>query len=389
MPKDRVILHADMDAFYAAVEQRERPELKGRPVIVGGLGNRGVVSAASYEAREYGVHSAMPVSTARRLCPGGVYLPPQMALYAEASGQVFSIFREFSPLVEPLSLDEAFIDVTGSRALFGDGPTIAQEIRGRVLAATKLVVSVGVASSKYVAKVASDLDKPDGLVVVPPGEEKSFLAPLAIKRLWGAGKVTQKRLAAAGLKTIGDIQARSVEDLMRIVGESAGAQFHRLAVGDDHRAVQPGRDAKSISHEITFSIDLIEDDACREVLLQLSDNVGRRLRSAGLAGRVVKLKLRYRDFTTVSRQRRLPRAIDDDPTIYDVARQLFEESRENGRPVRLLGVGVFDFAEEGAVEQLDLFNEPDPRTNRLMNTMDRIRDRFGSRSIGRGTRRPH
>ncbi len=382
----RTILHADMDAFYAAIEQRDDPALRGRPVIVGGIGRRGVVSTASYEAREFGVHSAMPGAEAHRRCPDGVFVPPRMDVYAAVSSQVFRVFEQVTPLVEPLSLDEAFLDVTGSRALFGDGRAIAEKIKREVRDVTGLCVSIGVAANKYVAKVASDLDKPDGLVVVEPGREVEFLAPLPTKRLWGAGKVMQRKLHGLGLDTIGDVQALTPERLVELLGEHAGQHFWNLAHALDDRHVVAERGPKSVSHECTFEHDLESVDQCHAILLDLCERVGRRLRRAGLRGRVVKLKLRFPPFETLSRQKTFDDATDDDLRIYRAAVELFDNAH-GGRPVRLLGVGVAQFADESAPVQQDLFAKPEPdkKSADVLRAMDAIRDRFGEGSIRHGS----
>ena len=384
--RPRCILHADMDAFYAAVEQRDDPSLRGKPVIVGGQGRRGVVATASYEARKFGVHSAMPGSRARALCPDGIFVRPRMEVYAEVSAQIRAIFEHFSPLVEPLSLDEAFLDVTGSQSLFGDGAEIAALLRAEVREQTALTVSVGVASSKYVAKVASDLRKPDGLVVVEPGGERAFLAPLPVGRLWGAGRVTQERLREVGLTTIGEIQALSREQLVDWLGEATGAHFHDLAHGRDPRRVEPDRGAKSLSHETTFDVDVADDDELHRVLLGLSEGVGRRLRRHGLRGWVVRLKLRYPPFETHSRQRKLPSPTDDDLVVYRTARELFASIRPPGKPVRLLGVAVADLTDDQIPHQGALFGAPPEgeKSHKILRALDAIRDRFGDDAIGHG-----
>jgi DNA polymerase-4 len=281
----RTILHADLDAFYASVEQRDRPELRGKPVIVGSDGPRGVVATCSYEARKFGVHSALPGSIARRRCPQGIFVPPRMRVYVEIARQVRAIFESVTPLVEPLSLDEAFLDVTGSARLFGGGVSIAKKIRADVLAQTQLTISIGVASNKYCAKVASDLDKPDGLTIVPRGGEAEFLAPLPIRRLWGAGPKTQERLESLGLHTIGEVATCEEKRLRRVLGEEGTAHFKRLALGLDDRSVAPSQAPKSISHEQTFGHDLEGDDAAHAVLLALSESVGMRARAQGLQAR--------------------------------------------------------------------------------------------------------
>jgi DNA polymerase IV len=380
----RQILHADMDAFYASIEQRDDPGLRGKPVIVGGEGRRGVVATASYEARRFGVRSAMPGSRARKLCPAGIFVTPRMDVYAAVSEQVLAIFERYTPLVEPLSLDEAFLDVTGSRALFGDGAAIAARIRADVREGTRLTVSVGVATSKYVAKVASDLRKPDGLVVVPAGEERSFLAPLPVGRLWGAGPVTQKRLMELGIGTIGDVQRLSRAELVAAVGEAAAEHYHALALGLDPREVETAREAKSLSHETTFRDDVAGDEELRRVLLELAEAVGRRLRRHGIRGEVVRLKLRYPPFETHTRQRKLEAPTDDDMVIYRTAKALLGEARPSSRPVRLIGVGVADLTSGPQPRQALLFDEPraKERSRSLLRAMDAIRDRFGDDAIG-------
>ena len=382
MPGVATILHADMDAFYAAVEQRDQPALRGQPVIVGGLGRRGVVSTCSYEARAFGVHSAQPTAVARRLCPHGVFLTTRMEHYVGVSRQVRAIFDRYTDLVEPLSLDEAFLDVSGSLRLFGEGPEIAADLRARVLAATGLTVSVGVASCKYVAKVASDLEKPDGLTVVPRGQEAAFLAALPVARLWGAGSVTQKRFQDLGWNTIGDLQRQGEAALVSLLGPNAGRHYHALAHGLDERSVVPGREAKSISREVTFAEDVVDTQILHGVLLEHAEDVGRRLRKAGLAGRVVRLKLRYPPFETHTRQVALSSATQDDALIFRTGRDLLEAVRKAREPVRLLGLGVADMQPEGAVSQGELFAET-PTGDEVNQTLDAIRDRFGAGSAHR------
>ncbi|MBM3972799.1 MAG: DNA polymerase IV [Planctomycetes bacterium] len=382
----RTILHADMDAFYAAIEQRDHPEWRGKPVIVGGAGPRQVVSTASYEARTFGVRSAMPGVRAKQLCPHGIFVAPRMDAYEAVSAQVRAVFDRYTDLVEPLSLDEAFLDVTGSRALFGDGPTIAARIKAEVLSATQLTVSVGVASSKYVAKVASDLDKPDGLVVVAPGDERAFLAPLPVARLWGVGPALQQQLERAGLRTIGDVQSRSERDLVAAFGARLGEHLHVLANGLDARPVESERDAKSLGHELTFAEDLTTADEVHGVLLQLAEMVGRRLRRQGVRGGVVRLKLRYGDFTTFTRQRTVP-ATDDDLVIAGVARELLAESWDRARGVRLLGVIAASLAPAGAPAQRTLFDGDPRKRGSLLQAMDAIRDRHGDEAVRRAGER--
>lgn len=383
----RTILHADMDAFYAAVEQRDHPEYRGKPVIVGGVGKRGVVSTASYEARSFGVHSAQPGSLARSLCPDGIFVQPRMAVYVDVSRQIRSIFDSITPLVEPLSLDEAFLDVTGSRLLFGDGRTIAERVRRRVFEETQLTISIGVAATKYVAKVASDLDKPDGLVVVEAGNERTFLRPLPVSRLWGAGKKTQARLQDRGIRTIGDIQDVGETSLIAMLGERMGKHFWELAHGRDARAVVSDRGAKSISHETTFAEDLVGRDAASAVLLQLAEGVGSRLRAAGLVARTIKLKLRYPPFETVMRQRSVEIPTDDDRVLHRTALDLLDEAGASDRSIRLLGVGTAQLEPaDRRARQSGLFDPgpPQKKSSAALRAMDAIRKRFGDDAIGHG-----
>jgi DNA polymerase-4 len=379
-----VILHADMDEFYAAIEQRDRPELRGRPVIVGGDGPRQVVCTASYEAREYGVHSALPGTVARHRCPQGIFVAPRMEHYARESAAIFELFKRYTPLVEPLSLDEAFLDVTGSQALFGTGEEIAGKLKRDVAENTGLCVSVGVAACKFVAKVASDLDKPDGLVVVAEGGESAFLAPLPVSRLWGAGPAVQQRCRGLGLETIGDMQGLEQAELQRAFGSAAGGHFHRLCRGLDPREVVPDREARSVSHEQTFAEDLQTWDACRSVLLKQSEQVGRRLRRGGLRAWTVRLKARYPDFTTFSRQSRLTVPVDDDLAIYRTADQLLAGLWTGVPGIRLLGVGVADLVSAGGQRQIGLFESDTGKSAKLLKAMDSIRDRFGDDAIRHG-----
>jgi len=383
----RTILHADMDAFYAAIEQRDRPELRGKPVIIGGAGPRQVVSTCSYEARVFGVHSAMPGVRARQLCPQGIFVTPRMDTYAAVAEQIHAVFARFTDLVEPLSLDEAFLDVTGSRALFGDGPEIAARIKREVHEETGLVVSVGVATSKYIAKVASDLKKPDALVVVPSGGERAFLAPLPVSRLWGIGKKSQPRLERAGLRTIGDVQQKGREELVLAFGDNLGEHLFVLANGLDVREVVPERAAKSIGHEMTFVEDLTDRDDVRAVLLQLCEMVGRRLRRAGVKATVLRLKLRHPDFTTLQRQRKVSPTADD-LAIYQVGCELLDACWP-GRPgVRLLGISAASLTSGEVPVQGGLFAGSGPgnpgKRDKLLEAMDAIRDRHGEDAVRHG-----
>ncbi len=390
----RTILHLDLDAFYASVEQLDDPSLRGRPVIVGGPSNRGVVCAASYEARRFGVRSAMPTSQARRLCPEGVFLHPRFGRYGELSDRVFGVYRRYTPLVEPLSLDEAFLDVTASRALHGDGPSIAARIKREVRSETGLAVSAGVAEVKLAAKIATDLGKPDGLVVVPAGGVAAFLAPLPVGRLWGVGGVTEAALRRIGVATIGDLARLPESAVGAALGADRARGLRALARGEDDREVVPDEAARSVGGEETFEQDLVGEAALARALLLQAGRVGRRLRSAGLRGRIVTLKVKYADFTQVTRRVTLPAATDDDRLIYRTARDLLARI-EAGRPVRLAGVTVSGFGEEGEPEagQLDLFGAPgsgggaeaqpvaSARRQALHAALDRLADKYGERTV--------
>jgi len=389
----RTILHVDMDAFYAAIEVREDPSLAGRPVIIGadpdGGRGRGVVSTASYEARRYGVHSAMPISRAWKRCPHAVYLPPRISLYVEVSARIFEIFGRFTDLVEPLSLDEAFLDVTASRGLFGDGPAIAAAVKREMAAGQRLTCSVGVATSKYVAKVASDLEKPDGLVVVPAGSEREFLAPLDVSRLWGAGAKAQRRLHRMGIGTIGAVARLERPVLEASLGSATGGRFHELANGIDTRAVNPDAERKSLGKEVTFSSDVSDRARVERTLLGLCEGVGRGLRRRGLAGRTVHLKLRWEGFETLSRQRTLEEPIATTERIWPVARELFREADDSARRVRLIGVTLTGF-DHAPPRQLGLFDEPTGRPGagrdsdvRVAEALDALSDRFGRDAVVR------
>jgi DNA polymerase-4 len=385
----RTILHLDLDAFYASVEQLDDPSLRGRPVIVGGTSGRGVVCAASYEARKFGVHSAMPTARARRLCPDGVFLPPRFDRYGAVSESVFGIYRRYTPLVEPLSLDEAFLDVTRSRALHGPGRDIAVAIKRAVRAECGLAVSAGVAEVKFAAKIACDLGKPDGLVEVPPGGVAAFLAPLPVGRLWGVGEVTEGVLRRIGVQTIGDLQRLPEAALAPALGALHARDLRALALGEDPRQVVPDEEARSVGAEETFEEDLDDRAALEREILGQAVRVGRRLRAAGLRGRVVTLKVKYADFTLVTRRVTLSAPSDDDRELFDAARaQLDRVDLE--RRVRLTGISVSDFADPAERGQLGLFpdpaREPPPgsaRRKALHAALDAIADRFGDGAVVR------
>ncbi|HET7754485.1 MAG TPA: DNA polymerase IV [Anaeromyxobacteraceae bacterium] len=378
----RAIIHLDLDAFYASVEQLDDPQLRGRPVIVAGPSRRGVVCAASYEARRFGVRSAMPTARAERLCPDGVFVSPRFDRYHELSDEVFAIFRRVTPLVEPLSLDEAFLDVTGSAALHGSGDSIARSLKLRVKEETGLTVSAGVAEVKLAAKIASDLGKPDGLVVVPQGAVAAFLAPLPIGRLWGVGKVTEAALRELHCATIGDL-ARAPAALVASRLGRHGADLQALARGDDPREVIPDEEARSVGAEETFEEDVVGADALLARLLSQSERVAQRLREHGLAGRTVTLKVKYSDFRQVTRRVTLAAPTSDGKTIYDAARaQLARVDLDV--PVRLSGVTVSGFdAPPAASRQLGLFDAPpaDPRRDALNAAVDSLARRFGRGAV--------
>lgn len=377
----RTIAHVDMDAFYAAVEQRDCPELRGKPVIVGGApGARGVVSAASYEARQFGVRSALPTREAYRLCPHGVFLPVRMSRYAEVSHQVMALLGDFSPMVEQLSIDEAFVDLTGTERLLGPAPQVCAAIRQRIRDELQLTASVGLAPNKFLAKVASDLRKPDALVVVPPDQVREFLAPLSITRLWGVGPSTERRLHKLGLTTVGQLQRYDAKVLRARFG-ALGEHLCALAHGRDERPVVVDSGMKSISHEITFAADLRDAHVLESVLLELAEQVSWRLRRHERRARTVHLKLRFASFRTLTRSRRLPAPTELDAEIYQVARALFRlvPRRE---PVRLLGVGVSGLLRNRDAAQLTLFDAAE-KSRRAVVAADRVREKFGAAVITR------
>jgi DNA polymerase-4 len=373
------ILHVDLDAFFAAVEQRDRPELRGRPVIVGGDPHaRGVVSAASYEARAFGVHSAMPLRTAAALCPGGAFLPVDGAKYRRESRRVMEILGRFTPLLEQVSIDEAFLDVAGSEALFGPPEEIARRIKKAVRDEVGLTASVGAATTKLVAKVASDLRKPDGLVVVPAGEEAAFLAPLPIRRLWGVGEQTRAVLAEYGVRTIGELAELPVDVLVRRLGAHA-ATLHERARGIDPSPVTGDVAAKSVSHEHTFDVDTADAEVIERTLLALSEGVASRLRAGGVRASTVAVKVRDSAFHTVTRQRTLPEPTDLADPIFRTALELVRPEAR-GRRIRLLGVGAHGLGEPA---QIGLFATEDPRRRKAVEAQDEIRRKYGSRALTR------
>jgi DNA polymerase-4 len=377
------ILHVDMDAFYASVESLKEPSLRGKPVIVGGQGGRGVVTSASYEAREFGVHSAMPMVRARRLCPHAAFVSNDFDSYLTYSRKIREIFLSVTPLVEPLSLDEAFLDVAGSKRLFGSPETIAALVKERI-AELGLTCTVGVAPNKFLAKLASARGKPDGLLVVPEAGIREFLHPLPIGALWGVGPQTGQALHRLGLKTVADVAAIPRRTLERAVGESLGSHLHHLANGVDDRSVVPGEAAKSIGSEETFPHDLDSTEEILREILRLADRTAERLRSGGHCGRTVTLKVRYANFNTITRSKTMPDAIDTPSEIYEVARALYLRLEKGVQRVRLVGVSISGLEVGPPKRQLLLMEESPQRLrwSEASKAVDSIRDRFGRDSVG-------
>ncbi len=373
----RAILHVDMDAFYASVEQRDRPELRGRPVIVGGGGPRGVVAAASYEVRVFGVHSAMPTREALRRCPDAIVVAPRIAHYSEVSRQIFAVFHEFTPLVQGLSLDEAFLDVTASTGALGSAVHIAQEIKRRIRSRTSLTASVGVAPNKLVAKIASDLRKPDGLVVVRPAEVQALLDPLPVRKLFGLGPKTAPKVEALGIRTLGELRQASPARLRPIFGRYV-ERVQQRAAGIDDRPVEPDVDEKQISAEETFDVDIADRARLRAEAVRLADKACARMRRQGLSAGCVVVKIRRGDFTTYTRQRAIEPRTQETRVVARVATELLDAwyATQPRAALRLLGVGVSDLAEE---RQVDLFAAPESTRNRQLDAaVDEIRGRFGT-----------
>lgn len=378
---ERTILHVDMDAFFASVEQRDRPELRGRPVLVGGQGGRGVVAAASYEARSFGCRSAMPMAEARRRCPDAVIISPSFGRYEDESRRIMGIIESASPMVEPLSIDEAFVDVTGSRRLLGDGVDIARALRARIKEETGLTASIGVGPCKFVAKIASDLEKPDGLTVIGPVGLADRLASLPVGRMWGIGPRTVERCTAAAIQTFGDLQRRSPLELRDILGSSA-QRFHDLAHGRDDRPVITDRRAKSIGHEQTFHENIEDPSEVEAVLLRHVERSTARLRRGGRKARGVVVKMRDGSFTTNTRSTTLDAPTDRTDVVWTAARSLFRDWPF--RPVRLIGVSLSGLDTEATGSLFDDSDVGDAaRRRRLDAATDAIRGRFGGDSIGR------
>lgn len=382
-----MIIHADMDAFYASVEIRERPDLADKPVAVGGSAeHRGVISAANYVARQYGVHSALPTATAMKRCPDLILLRGRMDLYSEVSQQIQNIFARYTPLIEPLSLDEAFLDVTASEKLFGPTPEIAWRIKQEVKAELSLVVSMGVAPNKFIAKIASDIDKPDGFCIVNPDEIQDFLDPLPVTRIWGVGKTTDAMLEQHGIRTIKQLRTWKKSNLTQLFGNH-GEHLWQLAHGIDSRQVIPDHEAKSISHETTFAVDLSDMDILLAHLLHLTEQVAWRLRHNHYQGRTVQLKVRFADFSTITRSETLTASTNQTDIIWQcVKRLILTRLPARHKPVRLIGVGVSGFDSEPGFnpQQQDLFADTKIDNHSIDELSDNIKKRFGLDALQRG-----
>ncbi|GAB6154281.1 DNA polymerase IV [Desulfosporosinus burensis] len=377
----RKIVHVDMDAFYASVEQRDDPCLLGKPVVVGGrLNSRGVVSAASYEARKFGIYSAMPLAEAARRCPLAVFLPVNGEKYRAVSLQIRQIFLTYTPMVEPLSLDEAFLDVTGSTSLFGPADTIALTIKQRIQQELSLTASVGLACNKFLAKLASDLKKPDGFVVVQPDRIQEFLDPLPVERIWGVGEKTAEQLHSYNVKTVRDLRRLELGYLTKLFG-TLGSQLYHLAQGIDHRLVESDRVVKSIGRETTFATDIADLEVLETTLLDLAVDVGRSLRKETLRGKTITLKVRYDDFRTLTRSRTLPRATDLEDVIYQEACSLLREVSLK-QPLRLIGVTLHNLTDQ-IDNQLSLFEEPQQERENLTKVLDLVKEKYGEKIITR------
>jgi len=385
MSDARQIIHVDMDAFYASVEQLDNPDLKGKAVIVGGAADqRGVVSAASYEARRFGVHSAMPMSQAMRLCPQGVILPVRMKRYVELSRRIHAIFQIYTPQIEPISLDEAFMDVTGSVGLFGDAEKIGREIKAQIKTQLGLIASVGIASNKFLAKLASDLDKPDGFVHIRDEKRQEILDPLPVSRIWGIGKVTGKTLTSRGINTIGQLRNTPLALLRKILGNQTEHVLN-LAQGLDERPVESDREAKSISSEQTFAQDVEDSEFLLSILLHQVEEVAHRVRASTLQAKTVTLKLRYGNFKTITRRTTLEYPTNLTSVLWQEATDIFQKwHAKSARPLRLLGFGVSGLSDQGS-GQRPLFADPEEeKQKRLDQAFDAIRNRYGSKALKHG-----
>jgi len=378
------IIHVDMDAFFASVEIHDNPELEGKPVIVGGRADaRGVVAAANYTARTFGIHSAMPVSTALRLCPTVMLLPPRLERYSEISHQIRAIFERFTPVTEPLSLDEAFLDVSGSIALFGSAQTIGGKIKTAIRNELGLTASIGIAPNKLLAKIASDLEKPDGFVVVPASGIQAFLDPLPVSRIQGVGRVAERKLSGIGIHNIAELRENTMKQLEPLFGQKTSRHLLACAQGMDSRPVVPDREAKSISHERTFPQDVDQKDILYSTLLGLTEQVMRRLRNTGKTAQCIKLKLRFGDFSTITRSRHLTTSTDVTSEIWHVLQQLMQQHWK-GQPVRLTGMGISEL-QHPEMRQGDMFRDATHAHQQQVDRVeDDIRERFGKQAIHRG-----
>jgi DNA polymerase-4 len=377
----RWILHMDMDAFYASIEQRDHPEYRGKPLMVGSPPNqRGIIATCSYEARKYGVRSAMPSRRAGELCPHGIFVPPNMKKYSEESAKIMNILQSFTPYVEVVSIDEAFLDVTSVRNLLGTPFELAQKIKNRISSELNLTCSIGIAPNKFLAKLASDLEKPNGLTTITEDNKISILAPLEVGKLWGVGGVAQKRLMQNGIKTIGDIQRMSIRELMSVMGNQS-EHLHNLSMGEDDRVVEMDSETKSIGSENTFDHDTLDQSLLRKTLLDQSDEIASKLRKSNLAALTIALKLRYEDFVTISRQITLDEPTQNEMTVYEKAIQLFDKEDTSKQKVRLIGLSARHLVPPRT--QLDLFGSNDKR-DKLSQVIDQIRHQHGRDSIKRG-----
>ena len=384
--EQRAIMHVDMDAFYAAIEQRDNPELKGKPVIVGGsIESRGVVSTASYEARKYGVHSAMPMTEAHRRCPHGVYLPVDMQKYRRVSRQIMEIFHRFTPEVEAISLDEAFLDVTGSRKLFGTAEEIGREIKRLIQQEVQLTASVGLSYNKFLAKLASDMDKPDGFYQIRPEELESKVWPLPIRRMMGVGSKTAQMLEKMGVTTIGQLAGMNAGLLEHLLGKQ-GIMMHEVANGIDNRPVEPVRESKSVGRETTFPQDISEQYLLETILFTLTDDVCHTLRSSNLKGKTVSIKIRYPDFHSITRAVTLEQYTSSFEPVFAAVQQLMQHNYKDGTAVRLIGASVSNLKKDDQiVEQQDLFQDDtlQKKQNALNSVMDSINGKYGGDTVRR------
>lgn len=379
-PRPRLVMHVDMDAFFAAIEQLDDPSLDGKPVIVGAKpGGRGVVATCNYEARRFGLHSAMPISHAAKQCPQGVYLRPRMKRYATVSKEVMAALATISPVVEPVSVDEAFVDITGLSALFGDPPAIGRRAKRAVLDRTGLTCSVGIGPNRLIAKIASDHDKPDGLTIVAADQVDSFLGPLPVSSLRGVGRVLGKKLSAAGVRTVSDLRRWEKERLARRFGATTGAMLHRQARGKGSDRVGHQGSRKSISKETTFNRDVRDEEKIRETLKAQSAKIGLMARRKGLQGRCIQIKIRLEGFETHTRSRTIREATNNDDTIFKTGWELFTKSGFASKPIRLIGIGISDWSSDN---QLELFPRADRKKQDLLDTRDKIVERFGADVFG-------